>query len=130
MNDKCKLCRYVIADTHARGAGYLCTNQDSPHFGHPVGMGCDGYKRFDPKPNISFKDALETLVMLPKGAYNDYFFKFGKADECSRPFYCISFTDNNQMFEWRDAVMRCFEELMKLKKESGDFKEGNQDERM
>lgn len=130
MNDKCKLCRYVIADTHARGSKYLCTNQDSPNFGHPVGTGCEGYKRFEPKPNIGFKDALETLVMLPKGAYNDYFFKFGKADEYSRPFYYISFTDNNQMYEWRDAVTRCFAELMKLKKESGDFKEGNQDERM
>lgn len=31
--------------------------------------------------------------------------------------------DNKQMLEYRDALDRCFDELMKLKREAGDFKE-------
>lgn len=102
---------------------YWCVNQDSSCFGQKTGCGCDKYERFNPKPDMSFKDALETLLMMPDGAYPDYWFKFGKTDEVSRPFYCISFKGNKQMFDYRDAMMRCFEELMKLKEEAGDFKE-------
>ena len=126
MNDKCNGCKYVIADVHSRASGcdpYLCTNQDSQNFGKKVGAGCESYEKFKPRPDMPFKDALETLVTMPKGAYPDYWFLFGKEGETSRPFYCISFESNKQMFEYREAMMRCFEELMKLKTDAGDFTE-------
>ena len=130
MNDKCNLCRYVLMDTHAHDGyePYRCTNQESPNFGQPTGEGCKEYERFNPRPDMSFKDALETLVMLPHGAYPDYWFKFGKEDEVSRPFYCISFESNNQMNQYQDAMMRCFDELMKMKRAAGDFEEPEQGE--
>lgn len=127
--DKCKNCKYVLMDTHVDGMEpYRCVNQDSPHFGQAVGAGCDGFDRFNPRPDMPFKDALQMLIMLPEGSYSDYWFKFGKPDEISRPFYSISFKDNKQMFEWRDAMMRCFDELMRLKQEAGDFTEEEQHE--
>ena len=72
----------------------------------------------------TLEDALNTLIILPVGAYPDYFFLFGKEGETKRPFYCVSFTDNKQMFEYREAMMRCFEELMKMKEADGDFAKG------
>lgn len=123
-NDKCNGCKYVIADVYAPAKSpYKCVNQDSQCFGQEVGNGCSEYERFEPKPDMPFKDALEMLVMMPKGAYPDWFFRFGKTGEPKRPFYCISFESNKQMYQFRDAMMRCFEELMKLKTDAGDFTE-------
>lgn len=131
MSDTCKLCRFVLADTKGDGK-YRCANQDSPRFGQETGPGwCDGnyaggcpnYEEYIVMPDMSFKDALEQLVMLPKGAYPTWFFKFGQQGELRRPFYGISFEDNKQMLDWRDAHTVCFDVLMKLKKEAGDFVE-------
>lgn len=117
----CEHCRYVCADSHGKWDGYRCSNQDSPRFGEIVGKGCDDFERFNPRPKMSLKDALDKIVMLPKGAYNDWFFKFGKEDEFSRPIMWISFESNKEMYDYRDALEVCFEELMRLKKEDGDF---------
>lgn len=119
--DKCKGCKYVIADINAKGPDpYRCVNQGSPNFGEKTGKGCELYERFNPKPDMPFKDALEKLILMDE-AYPNYFFKFGKPDESSRPFYWLSFKDNKQMLEWRDAMGVCFQELMRMKKEAGDF---------
>lgn len=127
--DGCRLCKYVLADVHNNGPSpYRCTNQDSPRFGEETTEGCSEYEQFNSRPDISFKDALEKLVMMPRGAYTDYFFLFGKPNETSRPFYCITFTDNKQMFEYREAMLRCFDELMKLKEEAGDFEKVKEEE--
>ena len=84
-------------------------------------FGCADYDQFDAMPDIPFKDALDQLVMCPKGAYPSWFPLFGREGELHRPFLCITFVDNKQMLEYRDASLRCFDELMKLKKEAGDF---------
>ena len=66
-------------------------------------------------------DQHDQLVMCPKCAYPSWFPLFGREGELHRPFICITFVDNKQMLEYRDASLRCFDELMKLKKEAGDF---------
>ena len=122
----CQGCKYVLADTHKESKiTYRCTNQESENFGKSVTelAGCDGYDRFNPRPNMPFKDALDQLVMGQEGSYKSWFFKFGDEREISRPFMCITFVDNKQMLEYRDAIDRCFDELMKLKTAAGDFKE-------
>lgn len=121
----CQGCKYVIADTTINRLCYRCTNQESENFGKSVTelSGCDGYDRFNPRPDMPFKDALHQLVMYPEGAYTSWHFKFGNEGEISRPALFISFVDNKQMLEYRDALDRCFDELMKLKREAGDFKE-------
>lgn len=129
MRDKkktCQGCKYVLADTtYRKGNGYYCINQSSENFGRDVkGLsGCAGYDRFNPRPDMPFKDALDQIVMGQEGSYKSWFFKFGDEGEISRPALFISFVDNKQMLEYRDALDRCFDELMKLKKEAGDFKE-------
>lgn len=120
MSETCELCRFKLANIRGDGK-YRCANQDGPRFGQEAEGGCPQYDRFNPKPDMSFKDALEILLMLPKGAYPGYFFKFGQQGETQRPFLYISFVDNKQMNEWRDAHMVCFDELMRLKREAGDF---------
>lgn len=120
----CKGCKYVLADTtYRKGNGYYCINQYSENFGRDVKelCGCADYDQFDAMPDIPFKDALDQLVMGPKGAYPSWFPLFGREGELHRPFLCITFVDNKQMLEYRDASLRCFDELMKLKKEAGDF---------
>ena len=120
----CKGCKYVLADTtYRKGNGYYCINQNSENFGRDVKelSGCADYDQFDAMPDIPFKDALDQLVMGPKGAYPSWFPLFGREGELHRPFLCITFVDNKQMLEYRDASLRCFDELMKLKKEAGDF---------
>lgn len=124
----CQGCKYVLADTHKESKiTYRCTNQDSENFGKPIveatSAGCDGYDRFNPRPDMPFKDALDQIVMGQDGSYKSWFFKFGDEGEISRPAMFISFVDNKQMLEYRDALLRCFDELMKLKKEAGDFSE-------
>jgi len=124
----CQGCKYVLADTNKESAiTYRCTNQESENFGKPIvkatSAGCDGYDRFNPRPDMPFKDALDQLVMGQDGSYKSWFFKFGDEGEISRPALFISFVDNKQMLEYRDALDRCFDELMKLKREAGDFKE-------
>lgn len=123
----CSLCRYVLANVNKPGkGGYYCTNQDSEKFGQEAKGGCDLYHRFNARPDMPFKDALETIVMCPKGAYPHHFFKFGEEGETKRPFYCLSFETNAQMLDWQEALMRCFDELMRLKKEAGDFADGQE----
>lgn len=122
----CQGCKYVLADTHKESKiTYRCTNQESENFGKSVTelSGCAGYDRFNPRPDMPFKDALDQLVMCPKGAYPSWFFLYGREGELHRPFMCITFVDNKQMLEYRDALLRCFDELMELKMEAGDFKE-------
>ena len=123
----CQGCKYVIADTQTDRCCYRCTNQESENFGKAVlevtSAGCDGYDRFNPRPDMPFKDALDQLVMGQDGSYKIWFFKFGDEGEISRPAMFLSFVDNKQMLEYRDALDRCFDELMKLKREAGDFKE-------
>lgn len=123
----CQGCKYVIADTTKNRRCYRCTNQESENFGKPIveatSAGCDGYDRFNPRPDMPFKDALEQIVMGQDGSYKSWFFKFGNEGELSRPAMFISFVDNKQMLEYRDALDRCFDELMKLKTAAGDFKE-------
>lgn len=125
MSADCKLCSFKLANVHG-GAdnSYYCTNQDSPQFGKEAVCGCDGYWKFDPRPQMSVKDALEMVVMLPRGAYPSYFFLFGKEDDLQRPCLFLSFESNRQMLEYREALMRLFDELMRLKREAGDFDEG------
>ena len=65
-------------------------------------------------------------VMLPRGAYPTWFFKFGQQGELKRPFYGISFENNKQMLDWRDAHQVCFDELMRLKREAGDFEDSEE----
>ena len=124
MKNGCKMCRYGLADTRTRPRGndYYCTNEDSPRFGEKAEGGCKHYHRFNARPDMSFKDALDMIIMCPKGAYTYQFFKFGDEGEAKRPFACISFESNKQMHDWREAHMRCFDELMRLKEEAGDFK--------
>lgn len=126
----CQGCKYVIADTRKKRCCYRCTNQESESFGKSVTelAGCDGYDRLNPRPDMPFKDALDQLVMNPPGTYGSWFFNFGDEGELSRPFMCITFVDNKQMLEYRDALERCFDELMKLKREAGDFKEDSNNE--
>lgn len=123
----CKYCKYVIADTQTDRPCYRCTNQESKNFGKPIvevkSAGCDRYDRYNHAPDMPFKDALYQLVMGPEGSYKSWFFKFGNEGELSRPAMFISFVDNKQMLEYRDAIDRCFDELMKLKTAAGDFKE-------
>ena len=124
----CQGCKYVIADTTGENRStYRCTNQESENFGTDIieaaSPGCAGYDRFNPRPDMHFKDALDQLVMNPEGSYVSWFFKFGNEGELRRPAMFISFVDNKQMLEYRDAIDRCFDELMKLKREAGDFKE-------
>ena len=134
MSDTCKLCRFVLANTRGDGK-YRCANQESPRFGQKTGPdfcndnysgGCPQYAEFDPMPDMSFKDALELLVMLPRGAYPTWFFKFGQQGELKRPFYVISFENNKQMLDWRDAHQVCFDELMRIKREAGDFEDSEE----
>lgn len=127
-SDKCKLCKYVIASNKPGQPWYVCVNQDSPNFGKGVGPGCNEYDKFSARSVNEFKDALETLVMYPHGAYPSHYFLYGNEDDLGRPCIVISFENNKQMMEYRDANLRCFEELMKLKKEAGDFQEGGSDE--
>ena len=127
----CQGCKYVLADTHKESKStYRCTNQESENFGKSVTelAGCDGYDRFNPRPDMPFKDALDQLVMGQDGSYKSWFFKFGDEGEISRPALFISFVDNKQMLEYRDALDRCFDELMKLKREAGDFEEDSNNE--
>ena len=121
----CQGCKYVLADTQTDRCCYRCTNQESENFGKSVTelAGCAGYDRFNPRPDMPFKDALDMLVMGQEGSYKSWFFKFGDDGEISRPAMFISFVDNKQMLEYRDALDRCFDELMKLKTEAGDFNE-------
>ena len=122
----CEHCKYFLADTHGESKiQFRCANQESENFGKEVQQpgGCDKRERFNPVPDMPFKDALDQLVMGPDGSYKSWFFKFGNEGELSRPAMFISFVDNKQMLEYRDALDRCFDELMKLKTEAGDFKE-------
>ena len=128
----CQCCKYFLADTHNESRiQFRCANQDSKEFGHKVPQPgvCDKHERFKPVPDMSFKDALDQLVMGPDGSYKSWFFKFGNESKLSRrPAMFISFVDNKQMLEYRDALDRCFDELMKLKTAAGDFTEGNSKE--
>lgn len=127
----CQGCKYFLADTHNESrTQFRCANQDSKKFGHEVPQPgvCDKHDRFNPRPDMPFKDALDQIVMGPDGSYKSWFFKFGNEGELSRPAMFISFVDNKQMLEYRDAMDRCFDELMKLKTEAGDFTEGNSKE--
>lgn len=119
----CDLCRFCLADVHSNRNSYYCTNQDSEYFGKDVWNldKCDKHERFNPAPDMSFKDALEIIIMGPPGSYPSSFPKFGKEGEVSRPLICRTFTDNRQMLDYEEAHMRCFDELMRLKKEAGDF---------
>lgn len=122
----CQGCNYFLADTHNESRiQFKCVNQESENFGKEVPQpgGCDKHERFKPVPDMSFKDALDQIVMGPDGSYKNWFFKFGNEGELSRPAMFISFVDNKQMLEYRDALDRCFDELMKLKTAAGDFKE-------
>ena len=120
---KCELCKYVIASKKPGPPRYVCVNQDSPNFGKGVGTGCDEYDSFAAKPDMAFKDALEILIMCPQGAYPFHYFLYGDEDDMQRPCIMISFESNKQMMEYKEATMRCFEELMELKRKTGDFKE-------
>ena len=113
MNGKCKGCKYVTADIYSPASNpYLCANEDSPNFGEKVGAGCDAYERFEPRPNMSLYDAMKMIIELPNGAYPGWSFRFGRTGESNRPAYFISFESNKQMFLYREAMLRCFEELM------------------
>ena len=117
----CQLCKFVSADTRQSGCPYLCTNQDSPNFGKPTVDGCEEYERFRATPDMSFKEALECVVLPSDGTYTYWRFLFDGKDELNNPYYCISFADNKQMHRYRDALSVCFDMLMKLKEEAGDF---------
>lgn len=120
--DYCHLCRHVISDTHReKDNNYYCVNNNSASFGSVVGFGCEYYERFDARPNMTFKDALAKILLMDdtEGCYPDFWFQFNRDDDISRPFMCISFPDNYTMQEWRDAHMRCFEELMEMETKDG-----------
>lgn len=122
----CQECKYFLADAHNETRiPFRCVNQESENFGKEVPQPgvCDKHEKFNPRPDMPFKDALHQLVLYPEGAYTSWHFKFGNEGELSRPALFISFVDNKQMLEYRDALDRCFDELMKLKMEAGDFKE-------
>ena len=121
----CKGCNFMRADVHHKSSGgYYCINQDSPNFGKEAIYGCSEYEKFNPRPDMSFKDALDMIVMHPHGAYSSYYYLFGREDDFHRPMMCISFETNKQMEKYKEALLVCFDKLMDMKKEDGDFKEG------
>ena len=63
MNKECELCKFKLANIRGDGK-YRCANQDGQRFGQEAEGGCPQYDRFNPKPDMNFKDALEILLML------------------------------------------------------------------
>lgn len=120
MKNYCIGCRHELADTHNyKDNSYYCTNEKSECFGKETGEGCDLYNQGD--WNMSLKEALEINIFLEEGCYPDFFYRFGGESDPTRPFMWISFPDNEHLDRWRDAHMRLFNELMKIKEEDGDF---------
>lgn len=122
MKDYCRGCKHELSNIHAyTDFTYYCTNEKSECFGKPTGDGCDLHTQSDWGDSMSLKEALEINIFLEDGCYPDFFYRFGSEDDPKMPFTFISFPDNEHLDRWRDAHMRLFKELMRLKEEDGDF---------
>ena len=113
-------CVYVIANMREAGPkGFFCSNDHSPKFGQKAVCGCE--MCLQNRQKMEFKEALEMLLMLPEGATTMHLYRYGDKDELTNPFAGIVFKDNVQMHKYMGAQLRCMEELIRLKKEAGDF---------
>ena len=120
MSDSCKNCTFVLMNQREGGTkGFFCSNDHSPKFGQKAQGGCEMCRHYNEK--LSFKDALEILLMLPEGAFPVNSYRYGKEDEMKNPFSAVCFKDNVQMHDYLRARLRCMEELIRLKREAGDF---------
>ena len=129
---KCTVCRYCIANTgEDTWNGYYCINEQSERFGQvvtksgtkPAGPGCDKYEHTNHKAiqDMSLKDALQMVIMPPLSrSYPFYQFKF-KTTDSNGIWEARFFETNKDLLDYRDAVERLFDELMKLKEQDGDF---------
>lgn len=117
----CK-CIYVIANMRGEGPqGFFCSNDHSPKFGQKAVGGCEMCQQSRRK--MTFKEAFEMLLMLPEGASTLHLYRYGNEDELINPVAGVTFKDNVQMHDYMSAQLRCFEELMRIKEEAGDFDE-------
>lgn len=115
-------CVYVIANMREAGPkGFFCSNDHSPKFGQKAVCGCE--MCLQNRQKMEFKEALEMLLMLPEGAFPVHSYRYGKEDELENPFTAVCFKDNVQMHDYLRARLRCMEELIRLKREAGDFTE-------
>ena len=129
--NSCDLCRYQIADVYETPMrGFYCVNEESPHFGEIIsehgkhGIGCKKYESTDYKAlmELNLKEALKTVIQPDNGSYPSYKFNFGKPDD-HYVWMAMHFKSNKELLDYRNAMTRLFEELMRLMEEDGDFKD-------
>lgn len=119
--NKCALCRFCLYN-HERNE-YLCHNEESSSYG--MVLSTDKMQESCKDQNIheysmSLKEALE--IMLGIGEHKSMFFYHNLPRREENPFVCISFKTNLELERWRDAHLRLFKELMRIKTNDGDFK--------
>lgn len=119
--NKCALCRFCLYN-HERNE-YLCHNEESSSYG--MVLSTDKMQESCKDQNIheysmSLKEALE--IMLGIGENKSMFFYHNLPRREENPFVCISFKTNLELERWRDAHLRLFKELMRIKTNDGDFK--------
>lgn len=113
-------CIYVLANMREAGPkGFFCSNDHSPKFGQKAVGGCE--MCLQSRREMTFKDALEMLLMLPEGATTLHLYRYGNEDDLPNPFAGVTFKDNVQMHDYMSAQLRCVKELLRLKQEAGDF---------
>ena len=119
--NKCALCRFCLYDYERNE--YLCHNEESSNFGAILSTdrmqeSCEDQN--DHEYSMSLKEALE--IMVDPDSVKSMFFYHNLPDREENPFVCISFKTNLELERWRDAHLRLFKELMKIKTNDGDFK--------
>ena len=119
--NKCALCRFCLYDYERNE--YLCHNEESSNFGAILSTdrmqeSCEDQNGHEHSMNL--KEALEIMVGIREN--KSMFFYHNLPDREENPFVCISFKTNLELERWRDAHLRLFKELMKIKTNDGDFK--------
>ena len=115
----CGICRYCLYEDYA--GGFLCHNQNSIMYGEYISdighEDCDKWQGHK-YATMSLKDACK--IITQKG--QPYHF-LGLPEGKTRPFYAVTFKNNDDALDWKDALTRLFGEYMDLAEKDGDFNE-------
>ena len=133
MSKCCKLCRYVLADPIANSCEYHCLCEESPLFGESLGIrgegpGCGHYKATKYE-DMSLLEALKIITCSKEHSGYPTFFHRKNREDDTHPFLAITFETNAQLENWREANIRLFTEVMRLRQENGEFEEENDGEK-
>lgn len=130
-NKGCDLCRYQLADVwENKSTGFYCANEQSENFGKIVtkygkgGCGCEKYETTDyaALKKMPLKEALKKVIQPDDGSHPSHKFNFGKKNY-DFIWTARFFKTNKDLLDYKDALLRLFNEMFKLMEEDGDFQE-------